>query len=114
MKLGSFGSSLCRVSKNGTFVNTRNVTVSMLAEHDYWDCNSILLAIFDYGHSFLSNRRMYKAISIYDLVDMHRVAGSNRTIFDWSVYTRFINKKHAKVNPLLNIMNSVSYEEGDY
>ena len=35
MKLGAFGSSLCRVSKNGTFVNTYGTTVSRLCDREY-------------------------------------------------------------------------------
>jgi hypothetical protein len=113
MKLGAFGSSLCRVSKNGTFVNTYGVSVSKLAEYDYWNCSPIDLAIMDYGYSFLNNRLIHKAENIYGIISTHRVPGSSRTIFDWSVCTRFNNKKHVG-NKLLHIMNKVSYEEGDY
>lgn len=114
MKLGAFGSSLCRVTKNGAFVNTRGTTVSKLADHDYWNCSPIVLAIMDYGYSFLSNRRVYKVENIYSIINTDRVAKSNRTIFDWSVRTRFNNKKHVKVNTLLHIMNDATYKEGDY
>lgn len=113
MKLGAFGSSLCRVSKNGTFVNTYGTSVPKLAEHNYWNCSPIVLAIMDYGYSFLNNKRIYKAENIYQFTSTHRAPGSGRTIFDWSICTRFNNKKHAG-NALLHIMNEASYEEGDY